>query len=223
MKGLIRGNPMDNRLSKEVLKAHNASDKPAEPAPIDQVSNVTRKTPFRERTGTMQSDTGSTASGAGKMKLFRLRHKIKLFGGSFSKSGSETHVQKQYENTYRLEPKDPSEKFPCKKAEDIIRSVLEGYLKDKDYDPKKFPTLCKSLAELIKERVKSTGVQRYKLIAHVMILENQGQSMRHVSRCLWNKDLDNYATSTFETKQFVAVGSVFGAYYDWFLFSYTVI
>ncbi|XP_053388510.1 dynein light chain Tctex-type protein 2B-like [Mercenaria mercenaria] len=194
---------MEKGLSREILKAHNATGKST-----DTVSH--KSFGLRDRAGTMQSES---SSGTGKLKLQRLRHKIKLFGGSFSKSGSESQIQKQYENTYRLEP-DEKTKFSTKKAEETIHHVLENYLKGKKYDPKKFPNLCKSLAELIKERVKTSGCQRYKLIAHVMILENQGQSMRHVSRCLWNKDHDNYATATFETSEFTAVGSVFATYYD---------
>lgn len=203
---------MESRLSKEVLRAHNATEKTSESSKLDTASH---KTPAsRDRTLTMQSESSTGTAGPGRLKLMRLRHKIKLFGGSFSKSGSESHsIQKQYENSYRLDPKEGT-KFSSKATEDIIHNVLEAYLKTKTYDPKKFPNLSKSLAELIKERVKSSGCQRYKIIAHVMIVENQGQSMRHVSRCMWNKDTDNYATATFETKGFTAVGSVFATYYD---------
>ena len=172
---------------------------------------IPRRT-FRDRTGTMASETASNTSGMGRLKLMKLRNKIKLFG-SFSKSGSESHTVKHYENTYQTTPTE-DKRFSTKKAEDIIRGVLEGYLKGKMYDPKKFPNLCKSLSELIKERVKGTGCPRYKIVAHVMVIEKQGQSMRHVSRCLWNKEFDNYATATYETKDFTAVGSVFAAYFD---------
>jgi len=200
---------MENRLSKETLRAHNASDQgtPEAGSKQDTLSHKTHQT--RDRAGTMQSE------GSAKFKLNRLRHKIKLFGGSFSKSGSETHAQPttKLENTYRTEPKE-GKKFMPSKAEDIIKHVLENYLKGKSYDAKKFSNLSKSLAELIKERVKASGCERYKIVSHVMIFENQGQSMRHVSRCLWNKDVDSYASATYETSEFSAVGSVFATYYD---------
>lgn len=218
---------MEKVLSREVLRAHNDTGKfrerldtnphkrdragtiqvPAHHTPGHRERSNTMLSESRDRAGTLMSETSS------KMRLQRLRHRIKLFGGSFSKSTSETQIQKQYENTYRLEP-DEKTTFSTKKAEDTIRHVLQNYLKGRKYDPKKFPNLSKSLAELIKERVKTSGCQRYKLIAHVMILEKQGQSMRHVSRCLWNEDQDNYATATFETLEFTAVGSVFAVYYD---------
>ncbi|XP_052769978.1 dynein light chain Tctex-type protein 2B-like [Mya arenaria] len=202
---------MESKLSKEVLRAHNASESGSHDA-ASRLDVLSHKTPMRERAGTMMSES-STGTGHGRLKLQRLRHKIKLFGGSFSKSGSESQVTKHYENTYRIEPRE-GKHFATKKAEDIIHTVLESYLKGKSYDSKKCAILSKSLAELIKERIKASGCERYKIISHVMILENGGQSMRHVSRCLWNKDTDNYATATFETQDFIAVGSVFASYYD---------
>lgn len=217
---------MEKVLSREVLQAHNDTGRSRERLDTNThkrdragtIQGPAHTTPgHRERSGTMMSESrdraGTLSETSTKLRLHRLRHRIKLFGGSFSKSTSETHIQKQYENTYRLEP-DEKATFSTKKAEDTIRHVLQNYLKGRKYDSKKFPNLCKSLAELIKERVKASGCQRYKLIAHVMILEKQGQSMRHVSRCLWNEDQDNYATATFETLEFTAVGSVFAVYYD---------
>ena len=204
---------MENRLSKEILTAHNAADKSPEASKPETTSNRTFASLLsRNRSDTHSESSGGTA-GPGKLKLLRLRHKIKLFGGSFSKSGSESHVHRQLENTYRTDPKDGTQ-FKVTKAEEIIQHVLESYLKGKKYDPKKFAHLSKSLAELIKERVKATGCERFKLVAHVMILENQGQSMRHVSRCLWNKYTDNYATATYETPDFTAVGSLFATYFE---------
>lgn len=205
---------MESRLSKEILKAHNAAEKRDDSEKQDvPLGKSFRSMMTRTTSETVHSESSGGTGGPGKLKLFKLRHKIKLFGGSFSKSGSETHVPKQYENTYRLEPSD-GKKFSKKKAEDIIHQVLEGYLKGKSYDPKKFANLSKSLAELIKERIKATGCDRYKIVAHVLIMETQGQSIRHVSRCLWNKETDNFATATYESKDFMAVGSVYGAYFD---------
>lgn len=210
---LISVSDMENRLSKEILKVHNATEKSQESGKQESSHKTLGSLLTRNRTETMHSESSAGTGGPGKIKLMRLRHKIKLFGGSFSKSGSETQIQKQLENTYRTDPKDGT-KFQCKKAEEIIQHVLEGYLKGKPYDPKKFANLSKSLAELIKERVKASGLERYKIVAHVMILENQDQSMRHVSRCLWNKETDSFATATFSTKEFMAVGSVFATYFD---------
>lgn len=175
-------------LSTEVLKQHESSTREG------RVKKTLNHDSLKDTSGRFKdnrsskmdkqhSETGSMISQAtGRQKLMRLRHKIKLFGGSFSKSGSDTHIEKRYEPTYQLGPSEKT-KFSSEKAEQIIQATLEAYLKGKKYDPKKFPTLCKSLSDLIKERVKASGYSRYKLVSHVLVTENQGQSARHVSRC----------------------------------------
>lgn len=225
---------MYSRLSTEVLKQHEASltrgggrvrrsltydsprDLDRDPPHSARTKSVAKESQRSSRMDKQQSDTVSTLSqGTGKQKLSlnRLRQKIKLFGGTFSKSGSDMHIEKRYEPTYQLGPSEKT-KFSTDKAEQIIKATLEAYLKGRKYDPKKFPTLCKSLSDLIKERVKASGYSRYKLVAYVLITENQGQSARHASRCLWQAENDNFASATYEADDFVAVGSIFATYYD---------
>lgn len=197
----FKSESLPRRLSKEVLKAHNGAEKRNEAPP-------------RRMRGRATTITSEVSTGAGTVKkLMQLRHKIKFLGGTFSKSGSDCQFSRRYQNTYKTEP-DHDRKFMVKRAEDIIKSVLKGNLDGKLYDSKRIPNLCKTLAELIKEQIKGCGCQRYKIIADVMIMENQGQTMCYVSRCLWNKDYDNYATAIYETIDFKAVGSVFAMYYD---------
>ena len=213
---------MYGRLSTEVLKQHEATARTGHLRKTltpdiskDRVDRLTVPGSRSSKMDKQHSDTGSMISQGttGKLKFLRLRHKIKLFGGSFSKSGSESHVEKRYEPTYQLGPLDKT-RFSAEKAEHVIRTTLEHYLKDKQYDPKKFPVLCKNLAELIKERIKDAGYTRYKLVAYVLVTENQGQSVRHGSRCLWHAENDNFATASYEADGFTAVGSVFATYFD---------
>ena len=215
---------MYSTLSTEVLKQHEASARighvkqPRTHADSSRdLSGKTKSIAKDSRSSRMEKQHSDTASmlsqGTGKMKFMRLRHKIKLFGGTFSKSGSDTHLEKRYEPTYQLGPSEKT-KFSSDKAEQIIKATLEAYLKEKKYDAKKFPALCRSLSELIKERVKAAGFSRYKLVSYVLITENQGQSARCASRCLWQSENDNFATATYESDDFTAVGSIFATYYD---------
>lgn len=61
----------------------------------------------------------------------------------------------QYENTYRMEPKML---FPVEKATTIIKQVMEFRLTGKQYDPDKCMSLCKTLANEIKEHIKELYV-----------------------------------------------------------------
>ena len=95
-----------------------------------------------------------------------------------------------------------------------VGSVLDGYLSQRQYDPRRFPLLSKTLSELIKERVKATGLDRYKVVAIVTICENKDQGMRVASRCLWNQKYDNHASVVYEGPNFFAVGSVYALYFE---------
>jgi hypothetical protein len=91
--------------------------------------------------------------------------------------------------------------FNTDKTKYIIMSTFESYLKDRQYDPRTFPRLCKTLADLLKERVKSTGPKRFKIITNVSILENKEQCAVCASRCIWDTDNDNYVFSFVSIKR----------------------
>ncbi|XP_048732261.1 dynein light chain Tctex-type 5-like [Ostrea edulis] len=228
---------MDGKLSVDLLKVHNANIKrenTQEKGTIaSSVSNMsgptTTKLNRRDRvfgggTGSTRersdkhSDTSSKISSIPGNRFSRIKTKLRLhtlFSGAISKrSGSEKGVPtRAFENTYKVEPDDGT-KFNPQKGEQIINNVFSMYLKDRVYDEKKFPQLCKTLSDLIKERVKLSGVKRYKVLAYVMVFENKKQSIHYTSRCLWESNLDNFASATYNGADFVAIGTVFATYYE---------
>lgn len=118
-----------------------------------------------------------------------------------------------YENTYRLSPNKNSV-FDEAKISPIIERVLTENLQGMEYEHDKCQQMCIHLAELIKEDVKASGLQRYKLITHVIIFEDKKQSFHYGSRCLWDPNFDNYATASFTCLGYRAVGACFATYYD---------
>lgn len=193
---------MADRLSTEVLKVHNAHMK----------DNRRKK---REKLGgfSKQSDGSSMVSFSTKKDRFlRLRGKLRYAGMAFSKSGSEIPTIHVTENTYKLSPDVEMAFSPCK-AKEVIVDVLKSNLAGKTYNPSEVPVLCRTVSDLIKERIKSSGAQRYKLVCYVLIMENRGQSIRHASRCLWDTSFDSFATESYEDKSFCAVGSVYATYF----------
>lgn len=156
------------------------------------------------------SDTSSTR----KMKT-RFKMKMRMLsnmGVSGMVSGNKGNTV-VYENTYKTDPED-TRRFSQTKAEQIIYSVLENYLDQRQYDPRQFPSLSKTLSEMIKERVRDSGLDRYKLVAVVTLCENRDQGTRVASRCLWNPKHDNHASVVYEGANFFAVGSVYAMYFD---------
>jgi hypothetical protein len=55
---------------------------------------------------------------------------------------------------------------------------------------------------------------RYKLISIVTIGEKKDQGVRVGSRCVWDKDRDNFASAMFENTHIYAVGMVYAVYYE---------
>ena len=126
--------------------------------------------------------------------------------------GFRRKLRPKYENTYRLEP---ARKFEASKVKAIIDSVLDSQLKKEDvYDHTANSQLVKSLAQIIKDRVKELNYERYKIVCSVTIGQLKEQGMRIGSRCCWDAKWDTYAEGSFKNKNIFAVATVWGVYYE---------
>lgn len=81
------------------------------------------------------------------------------------------------------------------------------------YEPDEVPELCRSLADTVKEKVKTLGYDRYKLVVQVVIGELRGQGVKMTSKCFWDADTDSYAEEVFINDSLFCVVTVFGGYY----------
>ncbi|KAL4235687.1 Tctex1 domain-containing protein 2 [Mactra antiquata] len=117
------------------------------------------------------------------------------------------------QNTYKLKP-DASEVFKPGPVRDVIQEVLDECLDGEKYNPTQCRNLTQMLTDLIKTRVKDMGFNRYKYIVTVTIGQNCNQGIQVVSRCLWNKDTDNYAEAHFNKNGLYAVASVYACYFE---------
>ncbi|KAL8561098.1 hypothetical protein ACOMHN_033682 [Nucella lapillus] len=169
----------------------------------------TRKDTMSDRKSDMSDASSSRRS---KMR-FKMKMKMMNMGVCSIMPGAKGGSVVVYENTYKTEPQDDL-RFSKAKAEEIIYSTMENYLSQREYDAKRFPSLSKILSELIKERVKASGLDRYKIVAVVSLCENKDQGTRMASRCLWDPLYDNYASVVYKGANFFAVGSVYAVYFD---------
>ncbi|RUS85678.1 hypothetical protein EGW08_006554 [Elysia chlorotica] len=157
-----------------------------------------------------ESDNASTT---GKSKLGRFRLKMRMLSNLGARNLHSQQTFVTYENTYKMEPTE-NKTFSTARAEQVIEGVFEHYLQGKNYDPKIFPRLIKTLTELIRDRVKMQGLERYKIIATVTMIQNKDQGIQLSSRALWNHKFDNYASVAYEGPNYFAVGSVYALYHD---------
>ena len=118
------------------------------------------------------------------------------------------------ENTYRMSPSD-HQQFSSRKAEEVIREVLESVLDGQAYDPIRAPTLAAQLSEQVKEAVKGLRCERHKLVTNVVLGPVQEQGMVVASRCLWDSSTDNSSTITYNNGKVLVIANVFAVYFEW--------
>lgn len=136
-----------------------------------------------------------------------------------SSSGGDEEVNKGptvvYENTFQLSPKD-SQKFPTKKAEDILKNTFLTNLLDTKYNGETCKNLTIQITETVKTQVKAElgSNNRFKIVVLVIIGANYGQGARVASRCLWYPQYDRFAQYEYHNESLFAVGVVYGVYYE---------
>ncbi|XP_061198298.1 dynein light chain Tctex-type 5-B-like [Saccostrea echinata] len=130
-----------------------------------------------------------------------------------SQAAAPSKPQVRLENTYQLEPEDDKTFIP-KKAEKIIQEIFDSRLQQVKYDSVRSKLLAKDLATVINKKIKDLEIPRYKTVSSVTIVENKGQGLKVVTRCIWNTTTDNYATYTYTNQSLIAIGHVHVVYYE---------
>lgn len=147
---------------------------------------------------------------------YRRRDTVRASIVSISGLEAETHGKHKpqrvlYENTYKLEPE---RKFKASEAQVIINEELKAQLNEELYDPKASGQMAKTLAEIIKNRVKELNYERYKIACIVTIGQLAEQGLVMASRCCWDSSKDTFATGSFKNKTLYAVATVYAAYLE---------
>lgn len=80
------------------------------------------------------------------------------------------------ENTYILRPIF-QQRFRPSVVKDCIHTVLKEELASAEYSPDEMPQLTKRLSEMIKDKLKELGYDRYKMVVQVVIGEQRGEGV----------------------------------------------
>lgn len=115
-------------------------------------------------------------------------------------------------NTYTIRP-NFMHKFRPAAVRELIHTVLNEELADKDYSAEETTAWCKQLSNLITEKLKQSGLERYKFVVQVVIGEQRGEGVKMGCRCFWDSDTDNYAQDMYINNSMFCVAAVFGVYY----------
>ena len=117
----------------------------------------------------------------------------------------------QLENTYKTEP---DEHFETHEVQKIIQNVLEKYLEHQEYDGPLMGQKSRTLADMIKEKVKALRYDRYKIITWVVIGQKGCNDIRIASKGIWDEDNDTYVEAFFENRSLYALGVCYGIYQE---------
>ena len=114
--------------------------------------------------------------------------------------------------TYRMQPQ-PERKFRPHVVKQIMDQAFEESLDGlSHYDAVKCRALTTQVCEDIKQRVKWLNYERCKLVCLVHIGSVSGQGMRVASQCLWDQNVDNFASTSYRKGDIFAVALLFAVY-----------
>ncbi|XP_029472542.1 tctex1 domain-containing protein 2 [Rhinatrema bivittatum] len=116
------------------------------------------------------------------------------------------------ENSYTIRP-NFHHKFRTATVKGCIQKVLKEELTNIEYIPEEVPQLTRSLSEIIKNKLKEIGFDRYKIVVQVVIGEQRGEGVKMAARCFWDADTDNYAQEVFMNDSLFCVVAAFGCFY----------
>ena len=87
-------------------------------------------------------------------------------------------------------------------------------MKDKTYNPATVNELVKDISRNIHQLVKNFQLPRYKIAVQTVVVQKFDQHLRIGSRCLWDPKTDNMVTVNYETKDMVAIVTVYAVYFE---------
>eukprot|EP00854_Cymbomonas_tetramitiformis_P020001 gene20001-23935_t len=123
-----------------------------------------------------------------------------------------------YENTYITGPDGYGEgtKFSSGIVRNVVRKIIEDRMEGAVYDSTRASQIIKELSDMIKEKVKTMGYNRYKLVvqissrdretpAYVLLRGHEGTLALLLNSC---------ASAYFENETLFLSASVYGLYYE---------
>lgn len=100
------------------------------------------------------------------------------------------------------------EKVPVVAMKEILHECLVERLAGQAYEGEKCNEAAKQLADIIRNRLKNLGYDRYKFIVQVLIGERRDQGVYFGTRCFWDANTDNQASETFTNVGIIPYGLV---------------
>merc|ERR1712126_280328 len=88
-------------------------------------------------------------------------------------------------NSYKLEP-DEDRRFSVIESRNLLENVLKERLEGFEYDPACAGDVCKNIVTDVTGKAKTLRCDRYRFVSHAAMFTNFGQTVKAVSRFLWD-------------------------------------
>lgn len=164
-----------------------------------------RDTPLKDTSGTGSAPISQEAS---------RRHPVMGMTLDKNEISDSKHRQKsptRKQNNFRVQEDMMFRAYDIERmAERVFIARLHGMV----YEPNKCRQLCHTLAAEIMERVKTLSIKRYKLVAVVSIGSlKEHAGMQLGTRCLWDRDTDNFVSVRYTNSSLFAVALIYGLHF----------
>ena len=193
-----------------MAQTRRQSIRPSEATPSDQLSQLPNPESIGERRRsvfTVGTGRRSSSIHSGQIASLLAARKLNKKFGRVDTAFRNVN----YEPTYRQEPQVA---FSEPNVRKVIQETLKELLDGQEYDPLSSSSVCRSVGEEVKDRVKQLGYDRYKLVVMVVIGEKKDQGVMVTSRCAWYTKFDDFAEAAYQNKHLFCSTQVFGLYLD---------
>jgi hypothetical protein len=180
-------------------------------------NNVTRDDAQATNAGTGPSSAIAATAAAtmvpGRRASQAFFRRLSMSMGTGRKSSMVPSSNQPQPNTYRIEPDDDYRFRPYKIQAKILEILVEE-LKGETYNPATVNELVKNVSRSVHQLMKSLQLPRYKIIMQTVITQKFDQLVRIASRCLWDQKTDNMLSVNYETKDMIAIVTVYAVYFE---------
>eukprot|EP01028_Stygiella_incarcerata_P003150 TRINITY_DN15_c0_g1_i1.p1 TRINITY_DN15_c0_g1~~TRINITY_DN15_c0_g1_i1.p1 ORF type:complete len:120 (+),score=27.77 TRINITY_DN15_c0_g1_i1:374-733(+) len=105
---------------------------------------------------------------------------------------------------------------PCRfsqvKVRQVVQKILGETVVGMTYHPEEATKTVKEVSRQIQLAVNKLDFENYKIVVQVTIGQLRGQGGRITSRCLWDKDNDNFVSVSVKNSSLFCTALVFGCY-----------
>ncbi|KAL5107377.1 Tctex1 domain-containing protein 1-A [Taenia crassiceps] len=125
---------------------------------------------------------------------------------------NKPEVKDELSNTHNTYQLGPDVGFPRDIVARMTKEVVDSLLLGREYEPEFCRQASRLMTDVLKARVKSLQLKRYRIITHAIISSVGDPNFYLNSLCLWEPALDTCVLYEFCNGSIAAAVSVFGIY-----------